>query len=104
MIDDPDREIPVIRTEVTRQIDDEPCHRVGVNWNLDEEIGAFLDELSAGGSVTSQGGASGEIQVEATLVGRSFPSMHFDTSLLNRLASTGWSVRITTGPRATPQT
>jgi len=72
---------------------------IGKRGYNEDEVDAFLNELSAGGSVAMHSGSGGEIRVEATLAGRSFPSMHFDPRLLNRLASTGWSVRITTGPR-----
>lgn len=104
MIDDSDREIPVIRTEMARHpengLRENRFRWVGASWSLEDEVNAFLDEMSAGGrSVAMYSEPGGELRVEAALAGRSFPSMYFDPRLLRRLASAGMSLRITTGPR-----
>ncbi|MEV0684285.1 hypothetical protein AB0I35_10505 [Nocardia sp. NPDC050378] len=68
-------------------------------WNLDAALDAFLDELA---TATPQTGSSAwDVVVTAALADRSFPSIHFDSRFLNRLAATGVSLRIVTGPRAT---
>ncbi|MEV4209157.1 hypothetical protein [Nocardia salmonicida] len=100
MSDEQDDQTPVIRTGVVGigENDETNSYRVDVNWSLEEAVDAFLDEFSAR-SVTAHGNSGGEILVEAALAGRSFPSMYFDPRLLNRIASTGMSLRIETGPR-----
>ncbi|GGN94236.1 hypothetical protein [Nocardia rhizosphaerihabitans] len=105
MIDEHDNKTPVIRTEVVgtgeNDADETHLHRIDMNWSLEYAVAAFLDELSAARSVTTPRETGGEILVEATLAGRSFPSMYFDHRLLNRLASTGMPLRIKTAPRTT---
>ncbi|MFD4356103.1 hypothetical protein ACFWPX_26380 [Nocardia sp. NPDC058518] len=105
MIDEQDDQTPVIRTEVIgigeNDADGTHFHRIVTNWSLEDAVDAFLDEFSAANSVATYSTSGGEILVEAALAGRSFPSMHFDRRLLNRLVSTGMSLRIKTGPRTT---
>ncbi|MFJ2665255.1 hypothetical protein ACIO14_12955 [Nocardia fluminea] len=70
-------------------------------WDLDAALDAFLDELGAAAPQTDS--PTRDVVVTAALVDRSFPSMHFDSRILNRLAAAGVSLRIVTGPRATPE-
>ncbi|WP_446224819.1 hypothetical protein ACTWPB_06730 [Nocardia sp. IBHARD005] len=105
MIDEQNDQTPVIRTEVVgigeHDVDETNFRRIDVNWSLEDAVDAFLDELSTARSVTTSYDSGGEILVDAALAGRSFPSMYFDRRLLNRLASTGMSLQIKTGPRTT---
>ncbi|WP_406236163.1 hypothetical protein [Nocardia sp. NBC_01009] len=105
MIDEQDDQTPVIRTEAIgigeNDADETHFHRIEMNWSLEDAVDAFLDEFSAARSVTTYSNSGGAILVEVALAGRSFPSMHFDHRLLNRLASTGMPLRIKTGPRTT---
>ncbi|MEU4810478.1 hypothetical protein AB0H20_14880 [Nocardia fluminea] len=70
-------------------------------WDLDAALDAFLDELGAAARQT--GSSTRDVVVTAALADRSFPSMHFDSRILNRLAAAGVSLLIVTGPRATPE-
>lgn len=105
MIDEQDDRTPIIRTELISLIGKNSgatdFRRIVANWSLEDAIDAFLDELSATRPVTTYSSSGSEILAEAELADRSFPSMHFDHRLLNRLASTGMSLRITTGQRTT---
>ncbi|MDO3649487.1 hypothetical protein [Nocardia mangyaensis] len=96
---------PVIHTEAIgigeNDADETILHRIDTSWSLEGAVDAFLDEFSAARSTTTYSNSGGDILVEVRLPGRSFPSMHFDHQLLNRLASTGMALRINTGPRTT---
>ncbi|MFC4126264.1 hypothetical protein [Nocardia rhizosphaerae] len=68
-------------------------------WDLDAALDAFLDGLGAAARQTDS--SNRDVVVTAALADRSFPSMHFDSRILNRLAVAGVSLRIVTGPRTT---
>ncbi|MEV6063709.1 hypothetical protein AB0L62_27235 [Nocardia asteroides] len=101
MSDETDHQTPIIRVEATipyaGDLKEGDFHRTDASWSLEDAVDAFLDELCAG----ERANFGNEILVEVAMTSRSFPSMYFAPQLLNRLASTGMSLRITTGPRTT---
>ncbi|MFF0541295.1 hypothetical protein ACFYTF_00480 [Nocardia thailandica] len=101
---DEDGSTPIIRTEAVGHIAHDSIgsdfYSTETTWNLEDAVDAFLCEFDADKS-RGDDPAGGEIVVTATLASRSFPSMHFDHRLLSRLAASGKSLRIRTGPRPT---
>ena len=73
---------------------------IGKRGYNEDEVDAFLDASTGGGSTAMHSEPGGELRVEVAMAGRSFPSMYFDPRLLRRLAAAGMSLRITTAPRA----